>query len=434
MRSTRAVWMLAALVAVLAAAAPAQAATFGSDLTLAPTASPVGCGGTQGCTWTPSYYRNGNAHPDGAPINGVVVRFRVKSAQPDVVTLRLAVIPPGQTAAAAVATGQTVTLTGGGATDTFETRLRAREGTRVALDTASTASTFGAGNVAPSGLFGWTPKLVDRRPARGGAGDEPARSGSELLVNADIEPDSDGDGFGDLTQDPAPDDGDNPLPQGRTPPCGDVDLVGDNGSDTLIGGKLQDNARGLGGKDTISTNDAADCIDGGPGNDLLSGNGNSDQIEGGTGNDRIWGGDLFKKNSSAEPDGDDSMFGGAGNDQIIGAAGNDDTHGGSGNDDLYADYTPKGPAPASKDFIFGDSGNDSLTGSRGNEVLDGGPGNDDMNGNGGTDRYSGGSGNDSIVSADGRKEHVACGSGTRDKVIADKNDKVASDCETVLRK
>jgi hypothetical protein len=427
----------AALTAVgaLASAAPAGAAqTFGSDLTLAADPAAATCAG-QLCTWTPSYYRDANANPDGAPIDGVVVRFRARSASSAQVTFRLSVIPRGQIGAAAVGTGPAVTLTGGGAVDTFETRLRARRGTHVGLDTSGGSTAFSPA-VAPSGTFGWTPQLVDRAAARGGVGDGPVQGSRELLVNADIEPDADGDGYGDETQDPNPKNPRVPAPS-SPPPCGDVDLTGDNGADTIVSGRLQENVRSLGGVDDVATGDEADCIDGGSGNDRLNGNGDGDRVEGGDGNDRIWGGDVFRKNldpNIAHGDGDDVLLGGAGNDQIIGAAGNDTIHGGTGRDDLFADYDVKGPAPASRDRLYGDSGNDSLTGSRGAERLDGGSGNDDLNGNGATDRYFGGSGNDTIVSADGRKEKVDCGSGSRDEVIADKSDRVAKNCEKVARK
>lgn len=419
------------------AAAPAQAArTFGSDLSLPVGANAAGCGSSgAGCTWTPSYYRDGNAHPDGAPIDGVVVRFRIKGSAQDVVTFRLSVIPRGQIGAATVGTGPTITLTGGGATDTVPARLPARAGAHVGLDTAPLASVF-SDAVAPSGSFGWTPKLVDREAARGGAGDRPSQSSLELLVNADIEPDLDLDGYGDETQDPNESDPRVPDPAATPPPCGDVDLVGDNGRDTIVGGRLQDNIRSLGGVDDVAGGDERDCIDGGASGDRLNGNGNADRVAGGSGNDRIWGGDLYRRNldpAVAEQDGGDFLLGGSGADQIIGGGGHDLIRGGSGDDDLYADYTAKGPAPASKDLIFGEFGADNLTGSRGGEVLDGGAGDDDLNGNRGIDRYSGGPGNDMIVSLDGRRERVACGSG-RDEVIADRNDKVAKDCEQVARR
>ena len=46
---------------------------------------------------------------------------------------------------------------------------------------------------------------------------------------------------------------------------------------------------------------------------------------------------------------------------------------------------------------------------------------------------SGGAGNDTITARDGKRDRISCGSG-RDKVTADKRDRVAKNCERVSRK
>jgi Ca2+-binding RTX toxin-like protein len=66
----------------------------------------------------------------------------------------------------------------------------------------------------------------------------------------------------------------------------------------------------------------------------------------------------------------------------------------------------------------------AVFGRRGNDILRGGPGNDLLSG----DR-----GNDTIRVRGGKRDTVACGKG-RDKVTADKKDKVSKDCEKVSRK
>ena len=71
------------------------------------------------------------------------------------------------------------------------------------------------------------------------------------------------------------------------------------------------------------------------------------------------------------------------------------------------------------DKLYGFGGNDTLNGGRGNDFLDGGPG---------RDRLNGGAGNDTIRSLDGAVDTVNCGSGEKDKVHADKKDKL-SGCE-----
>jgi len=118
--------------------------------------------------------------------------------------------------------------------------------------------------------------------------------------------------------------------------------------------------------------------------------------------------------------------GGAGNDVLInrsrmavdllGGAGNDRLTGGEGNDSLV-----------------GGGGNDRLTGGRGNESLVGGGGNDRLTGGGGNDLLSGGRDADRINSHDGRRDRVDCGQ-RQDRVIADRVDRVARNCEHVGRR
>lgn len=102
------------------------------------------------------------------------------------------------------------------------------------------------------------------------------------------------------------------------------------------------------------------------------------------------------------------LFGGRGNDRLFGLGGADRLDGGVGNDQLA-----------------GGEGNDTLSGRAGSDRLVGGPG---------RDVHDGGAGNDVIRSRDGAgSEVVRCGAG-RDLVLADTRDRVARDCERVLRR
>jgi Ca2+-binding RTX toxin-like protein len=71
------------------------------------------------------------------------------------------------------------------------------------------------------------------------------------------------------------------------------------------------------------------------------------------------------------------------------------------------------------DKLYGFGGDDTLNGGAGPDFLDGGPGRDHLNG---------GAGNDSIRSLDGAVDVVNCGTGKKDKVHADKKDKLKG-CE-----
>ncbi|MCW2925644.1 MAG: outer rane adhesin like protein [Thermoleophilia bacterium] len=129
---------------------------------------------------------------------------------------------------------------------------------------------------------------------------------------------------------------------------------------------------------------------------------------GGSGNDRLFGDALAN-----------ILTGGAGNDSIAGGGGNDTINGGTGNDALD-----------------GGTGNDRLIGGVGNDRLLGGAGNDRLQGGAGNDVLSGGAGNDVITAADGartERDVVVCGAGT-DTVSANATDRVATDCEHVIRK
>ena len=88
---------------------------------------------------------------------------------------------------------------------------------------------------------------------------------------------------------------------------------------------------------------------------------------------------------------------------------------------------------ARADRLFGLGGADRLLGLGGDDVLDGGPGNDTLTGGVGRDTLHGRAGNDVLNARDGRRDRVVCGPG-RDRVLADRADSVARDCERVARR
>jgi hypothetical protein len=75
------------------------------------------------------------------------------------------------------------------------------------------------------------------------------------------------------------------------------------------------------------------------------------------------------------------------------------------------------------DELYGLGGNDRIEGRGANDLIDGG---------GGRDRLTGGAGSDRIAANDGFADRVICNS-ARDVVTADRQDRVAADCETVSR-
>jgi Ca2+-binding RTX toxin-like protein len=87
---------------------------------------------------------------------------------------------------------------------------------------------------------------------------------------------------------------------------------------------------------------------------------------------------------------------------------------------------------ARRDTLRGTNGPDSLFGLGGRDVLYGFGGPDTLVGGTGADRLFGGAGNDTILARDRARDTIACGSG-RDVVQADPTDRVARDCERIIR-
>ena len=102
-------------------------------------------------------------------------------------------------------------------------------------------------------------------------------------------------------------------------------LLGEEGSDLLVG------------------NQGDDALDGGDDNDFLIGNGGDDVLKGGAGEDWIAGGD-----------GNDMILAGDNDDTVWGETGSDSIFGGAGNDKIYGDsYSTTLSALDGDDFIDG---------------------------------------------------------------------------------
>jgi len=149
-----------------------------------------------------------------------------------------------------------------------------------------------------------------------------------------------------------------------------VNEIGTDGPDTLRGTNQDDNLLGKGGNDILFGLGGRDNLLGGPGKDIVLG-----------GNERRAGG------------GDKNLVGDSGNDAVIGGRGSDNILGEAGND-LVAD----GPL---REFAT-----DNLTAGGGNDVV-------------------------AVVNRPAFEDIVTCGGGF-DRVIADREDVLAPDCERVF--
>lgn len=231
-----------------------------------------------------------------------------------------------------------------------------------------------------------------------------------------------------------------------------------------------DFARGWGGRDILQGSDGSDCIFGDAGNDVLSGDDFRDILIGGPGSDILLAGsgidylvgdgpavsrpsgnvilavDAAKAKRFADtvtcsrrdtvvvdeydrvrgcrpivvPENHCTYWGGQGKAKrglVI-----------NGNARPQTFRGWKGP-----DRINAAAGNDCLISGGGADKISGGQGNDHLYPGGGRDRISGGAGDDKIFAVDNRRDTINCGTGT-DSVVANKRDRVAKNCEKVIRR
>lgn len=233
------------------------------------------------------------------------------------------------------------------------------------------------------------------------------------------------------------------------------------------------------GNDELDGGDLADVLDGGPGNDRVKGDAGNDVVRGGDGDDLVEGDSLAV--------GADTIDGGPGYDRseadwiqpgasagmtitLDGVA--NDGHPGEGdnvvameeftftqpavfvagaevvrvriyNHEVGSSNVAGGPANDNlrthdyNDTIDGKAGDDTIEGGYGDDTITGGPGKDTINAEAGTGSCSFlvcrvGVGNDTVNVRDGEVDSVVCGVGT-DTVVADADDTIAADCETVDR-
>lgn len=202
---------LVAFVMLVLPASALAAQTFGSDLENSPDQQ-MNCGVT--CTLMQNQLSVADQASGGiaAPASGVITRWRVKVGtvilSPNLPSIGVRVMRSGGGGAySAVASSemQVIGATNANSTLTFTTRLPVQTGDRLGARCclgdgfAFFMNDLGAGNTSAGFSYWTTPDLAD-----GGSADTPDGNSDpkwELLINADIEPDADGDGFGDESQD-----------------------------------------------------------------------------------------------------------------------------------------------------------------------------------------------------------------------------------------
>jgi hypothetical protein len=179
-------------VGLAAGEAPASAAvTIGEDTSSAPNNAYIGCSIDPSIVCTEAQVE----HPTksyAAPFDGVIVRWRIYGTSP--VTLRVLRPTSGDTY---TGVGRSATgIASGQGEKVFPASLQIRMGDLIGLN-ISGAGNVGRNLTAGAAFAHFNPALADgetRAPTQ-------PNPGQALLYNADLEPDADGDGFGDETQD-----------------------------------------------------------------------------------------------------------------------------------------------------------------------------------------------------------------------------------------
>lgn len=133
-----------------------------------------------------------------SPLDGVITRWRTRGARG---RLRLVTVrAEGDRSNFAGGAGW-VTAKGGKEVGEYDSRLQISKGERVGVEFARGAQ-IGSHYLEGAGSQRWGPALAADDEARRPDYDDV--DGLELLLNADVERDADGDGFGDATQDACP--------------------------------------------------------------------------------------------------------------------------------------------------------------------------------------------------------------------------------------
>ena len=181
-----------ALIALAVAPGARADVTIGSTLAAMPGDTPD-CQ-PAGCTLSPTLIPG---QPVTAPDAGVVTRWEIRAgANVTPVSLQVVRRPAGPGAQPGSEVGRSAQVTPPpNARTPYATRIPIAAGDYIAIECCTT----GVGSFVAPGtgatLDTWAPPLGATALAPTGAGTD------EVLVNATIEPDADGDGFGDETQD-----------------------------------------------------------------------------------------------------------------------------------------------------------------------------------------------------------------------------------------
>lgn len=185
-----------------------------------------------------------------------------------------------------------------------------------------------------------------------------------------------------------------------------LQLTGNSGNDTIIGGDGNDTLSGNEGDDQLQGAGGDDIIEGGAGTDSIVESGDVNFILDSTtltgiGTDQfvdieqaiLTGGDSANTIDASLFSGSATVMAGGGDDTVTGSDKDDHLFGGTGNDRLIGG--------AGNDLINGEANDDDVAGGEGNDLILGGSGNDTLNGDAGDDHIRGQSHDDILTGSDG---------------------------------
>lgn len=195
---------LASYALLIAPSASPAAFDFGSSLGSTPAAQSCELV-VPSCTfWQSALHPANTAGTLGSPIDGIVVSYTLKTSAGSWSPIHLRVIQPLGSGSyrGSTITSSDVTPTAAADTETFPVRLKIEQGFLVGFESDQPGAVHRA--TAPN-IFGASQLIAGPKlPANGNAGSGFSAVNAEVLLRARVEPDADGDGFGDETQDKCP--------------------------------------------------------------------------------------------------------------------------------------------------------------------------------------------------------------------------------------
>lgn len=201
----RALGLGIAMAMVLGVSGAASAATIGPGSFPASADVSRVCLANQPCTFVGTAAPTGAPYSSVSPVDGVVVRWRALFAGSGSASTRFGVFAPSNTPGSFDAWSRGAAETATPGEHSFDTRVQIVKGDRIGLDmTGPSAPTLGLGS---RDIAGATLSRAEGQPPPASMFTFDATFGdSEPLLNADVEPDADDDGYGDVTQDLCPSD------------------------------------------------------------------------------------------------------------------------------------------------------------------------------------------------------------------------------------